>query len=91
MLKKTAVALSFIAFQQVATAAEYGDYAKSTLDSLIHEYPGRYRGTEHFIGAANLMEDRMSPGYKINRQDFSWSGAQTRTSQKALLNKSNFC
>ena len=61
MLKKTAVALSFIAFQQVATAAEYGDYAKSTLDSLIHEYPGRYRGTEHFIGAANLMEDRMSP------------------------------
>lgn len=84
MLKKTAVALSFIAFQQVATAAEYGDYAKSTLDSLIHEYPGRYRGTEHFIGAANLMEDRMSPGYKINRQDFSWSGAQTRTSQNVI-------
>ncbi len=26
----------------------------------------------------------MSPGYKINRQDFSWSGAQTRTSQNVI-------
>ncbi|MBM7345255.1 autotransporter outer membrane beta-barrel domain-containing protein [Pantoea coffeiphila] len=85
MFKKLAVALALLSAQQAGAAVEYGDYAKETLDTLIHDYPGRYRDTDNFVGAAQWMEDRMSPGYNVLRQDFTWTvRGQTRASQNVI-------
>nr|WP_232374239.1 autotransporter domain-containing protein [Pseudomonas chlororaphis] len=68
-----------------ALAYEYGEHAATTLDKLINDYPGRYRGTANFAGAADWMQSRMGSAYDISRQDFSWAaGGSTRRSQNVL-------
>lgn len=85
MLKQVAVAVGLACACLPAFAYENGSYARETLDTLIHDYPGRYRGTENFIGAANWMEQRMGVGYTTARQDFTWTtGVTQRASQNVL-------
>ncbi|MHC6225028.1 autotransporter outer membrane beta-barrel domain-containing protein [Pseudomonas sp. X10] len=64
------------------SAYEYGEYASPTLERLITDYPGRYRGTANFAGASDLMESRLGFGYQTRRQDFTWAG--DRSSQNVI-------
>ncbi|MCQ4316457.1 autotransporter domain-containing protein [Stutzerimonas zhaodongensis] len=68
-----------------ALAYEYGQYADTTLDRLINDYPGRYRGTANFEGASDWMQARLGSGYALSRQPFSWvvAGA-SRSSQNVI-------
>jgi len=66
-----------------ATAYEYGEHAATTLDTLINDYPGRYRGTANFAGAADWMAAQMGSSYALSRQDFTWSNG-TRASQNVI-------
>lgn len=85
MLKQVAVAVGLACMSLPVWAYENGSYARETLDKLIHDYPGRYRGTENFAGAANWMEQRMGPGYTTVRHDFTWtSRGVTNASQNVL-------
>lgn len=77
-----AVALGSALLPLGAGAYDYGDYARQTLDRLIHDYPGRYRGTANFAGAADWMQAQLSQGYQTSRQDFTWAG--TRSSQNVI-------
>jgi len=77
-----AVALGSALLPLGAGAYDYGDYASQTLDRLIHDYPGRYRGTANFAGAADWMQAQLSYGYQTSRQDFTWAG--TRSSQNVI-------
>ncbi|MEE1920680.1 autotransporter domain-containing protein [Pseudomonas sp. 148P] len=77
-----AVALGSSLLSAEADAYEYGDYAGQTLDRLIHDYPGRYRGTANFAGAADWMQSRLDFGYQTRRQDFTWAG--NRSSQNVI-------
>ena len=65
-----------------ASAYEYGEYAGKTLDRLINDYPGRYRGTASFEGATALMQEQLGFGYQTRRQDFTWAG--NRSSQNVI-------
>ncbi len=65
-------------------AQTFGDYAGETTDVLIHDFPGRYRGTDSFVGAANWMFERLSPGYTTYRQDFSWWDGDVRSAQNVV-------
>lgn len=65
-----------------ASAYEYGEYAGQTLDRLINDYPGRYRGTASFEGATALMQAQLGYGYQPRRQDFTWAG--NRSSQNVI-------
>lgn len=65
-----------------ASAYEYGEYAGQTLDRLINDYPGRYRGTASFEGATALMQAQLGFGYQTRRQDFTWAG--NRSSQNVI-------
>lgn len=65
-----------------ASAYEYGQYAGQTLDRLINDYPGRYRGTASFEGATALMQTQLGFGYQTRRQDFTWAG--NRSSQNVI-------
>ena len=65
-----------------ASAYDYGEYAGQTLDRLINDYPGRYRGTANFAGAADWMQSQLGFGYQTSRQDFTWAG--TRSSQNVI-------
>jgi len=65
-------------------AYDYGEYAGDTLDKLIHDYPGRYRGTANFAGAADWMQSRVGDAYSISRQDFSWGAGNSRSSQNVV-------
>jgi uncharacterized protein YhjY with autotransporter beta-barrel domain len=65
-----------------ASAYEYGEYAGQTLDRLINDYPGRYRGTASFEGATALMQAQLGYGYQTRRQDFTWAG--NRSSQNVI-------
>ncbi len=68
-----------------ASAYDYGEHAGVTLDRLIHDYPGRYRGTANFAGAADLMQAQMGGGYTFARQDFAWTAnGENRTSQNVV-------
>ena len=68
----------------LATAYQYGEYAGGTVDTLINDYPGRYRGTASFAGATDWMEQRLSAsGYDGYRQDFTWAG--NRSSQNVIV------
>ncbi|AKA21765.1 autotransporter domain-containing protein [Pseudomonas chlororaphis] len=87
MLKPLALAVSLgsALLATPALAYEYGEHAATTLDKLINDYPGRYRGTANFAGAADWMQSRMGSAYDISRQDFSWAaGGSTRRSQNVL-------
>ena len=68
----------------LATAYQYGEYAGGTVDTLINDYPGRYRGTVSFAGATEWMQERLSAaGYNSYRQDFTWAG--NRSSQNVIV------
>ncbi|PWB35623.1 autotransporter outer membrane beta-barrel domain-containing protein [Pseudomonas sp. SDI] len=84
MLKplSVAAALGAAMLSAGAGAYEYGEYAEETLDRLITDYPGRYRGTANFAGAADLMQSKLGFGYTTRRQDFTWAG--TRSSQNVI-------
>ncbi|MET1078943.1 MAG: autotransporter domain-containing protein [Pseudomonas sp.] len=75
MIKPLAVAVSLASalLSTPGLAYQYGEHADQTLDSLIHDFPGRYRDTQNFVGAANLMQAQMGSGYQLSRQDFSWT------------------
>lgn len=67
----------------LALAYQYGEYAGETVDTLINDYPGRYRDTSNFAGATDWMEERLSAtGYNSYRQDFTWAG--NRNSQNVI-------
>nr|WP_260678997.1 autotransporter domain-containing protein [Pseudomonas mendocina] len=71
----------------LAMAYQYGEYAGVTVDTLINDYPGRYRGTANFAGATDWMEQRLSAaGYNTSRQDFTWAG--NRSSQNVIVEAS---
>ena len=58
------------------------EYAGETLERLITDYPGRYRGTASFAGASELIQSRLGFGYQTSRQDFTWAG--NRSSQNVI-------
>jgi len=66
-----------------ASAYEYGEHANTTLEKLINDYPGRYRGTANFAGAADWMQSQMGTAYTISRQDFTWNNG-SRASQNVV-------
>ncbi|KAA8996406.1 autotransporter domain-containing protein [Affinibrenneria salicis] len=85
MIKPLIAAIGLACVSPSVLAYDYGQYAQETLDRLIHDYPGRYRGTDNFTGAADWMALRMMSGYTTVRQDFSWTaGGSTRSSQNVL-------
>lgn len=61
-------------------AYDYGQHANTTLEKLINDYPGRYRGTANFAGAADWMQSQMGSAYSLSRQNFTWNNG-TRASQ----------
>nr|WP_188128438.1 autotransporter domain-containing protein [Pseudomonas proteolytica] len=66
-----------------SNAYDYGEHANITLEKLITDYPGRYRGTANFAGAADWMQSQMGSAYNISRQDFTWNGG-SRASQNVV-------
>ncbi|QHF29285.1 autotransporter outer membrane beta-barrel domain-containing protein [Pseudomonas sp. R32] len=84
MFKPLAVAVSLgcAMLSSGASAYEYGEFAGQTLDRLINDYPGRYRGTASFEGATALMQSQLGFGYQTRRQDFTWAG--NRSSQNVI-------
>nr|WP_186352345.1 autotransporter domain-containing protein [Pseudomonas proteolytica] len=66
-----------------SNAYDYGEHANTTLEKLITDYPGRYRGTANFAGAADWMQSQMGNAYNISRQDFTWNGG-SRASQNVV-------
>lgn len=82
-----AIGLASSLLSPMIFAYQYGEHAAGTLDTLINDYPGRYRGTANFAGAANWMEQRMmGGGYTSTRQDFNWVvGGATRSSQNVIV------
>ncbi|WP_277589799.1 autotransporter domain-containing protein [Pseudomonas chlororaphis] len=80
-----AVSLASVLLSTQAFAYEYGEHAATTLDKLINDYPGRYRGTANFAGAADWMQSQMGSAYGISRQGFSWTaGGNSRSSQNVV-------
>nr|WP_262381740.1 autotransporter domain-containing protein [Pseudomonas sp. WS 5406] len=64
-------------------AYDYGQHANTTLEKLINDYPGRYRGTANFAGAADWMQSQMGNTYSLSRQDFTWNNG-SRASQNVV-------
>ncbi len=58
MIKPLALAISVASalLSAPSFAYNYGEHAATTLDKLINDYPGRYRGTANFAGAADWMQ-----------------------------------
>ena len=87
MIKPLALAISVASalLSAPSFAYNYGEHAATTLDKLINDYPGRYRGTANFAGAADWMQSQMGSAYGISRQDFSWTaGGSSRSSQNVV-------
>lgn len=85
MIKPLALAIS-VAGALLPThsqASDYGQHANTTLEKLINDYPGRYRGTANFAGAADWMQSQMGTAYNISRQDFTWNNG-SRASQNVV-------
>ncbi len=85
MIKPLALAIS-VASALLSThsqAYDYGQHANTTLEKLINDYPGRYRGTANFAGAADWMQSQMGTAYNISRQDFTWNNG-SRASQNVV-------
>ena len=67
MIKPLAFAIS-VAGALLSThtqAYDYGQHANTTLEKLINDYPGRYRGTANFAGAADWMQSQMGTAYNF--------------------------
>jgi uncharacterized protein YhjY with autotransporter beta-barrel domain len=78
-----ALAAGCILMGSTAGAYEYGEYADETLDVLINDYPGRYRGTASFEGATAWMQQRI--GNDAARQSFTWNSDRTAQNVVAKL------
>ncbi|KRA13572.1 autotransporter domain-containing protein [Pseudomonas sp. Root569] len=85
MIKPLALAISVAGalLSAQAQAYDYGQHANTTLEKLINDYPGRYRGTANFAGAADWMQSQMGTAYSISRQDFTWNNS-SRASQNVV-------
>ncbi|AZE63938.1 MULTISPECIES: autotransporter domain-containing protein [Pseudomonas fluorescens group] len=85
MIKPLALAISVAGalLSAQAQAYDYGQHANTTLEKLINDYPGRYRGTANFAGAADWMQSQMGTAYSISRQDFTWNNG-SRASQNVV-------
>jgi len=85
VIKPFTLSMAGLLMSSWALASPYGDYARETLDTLINDYPGRYRDTANFADAADWMERRMGTGYSVSRQNFSWNAdGENRSSQNVL-------
>ncbi|PKH19679.1 autotransporter domain-containing protein [Pseudomonas fluorescens] len=85
MIKPLALAVS-VAGALLSThlqAYDYGQHANTTLEKLINDYPGRYRGTANFAGAADWMQSQMGTAYNLSRQNFTWNNG-SRASQNVV-------
>ncbi|CRM19481.1 Aminopeptidase S [Pseudomonas sp. 37 R 15] len=85
MIKPLALAVS-VAGALLSThlqAYDYGQHANTTLEKLINDYPGRYRGTANFAGAADWMQSQMGTAYNLSRQNFTWNNG-SRASQNVM-------
>ncbi|AZF07915.1 autotransporter domain-containing protein [Pseudomonas sp. R5-89-07] len=85
MIKPLAFAIS-VAGTLLSThlqAYDYGQHANTTLEKLINDYPGRYRGTANFAGAADWMQSQMGTAYTLSRQNFTWNNG-SRASQNVV-------
>ncbi|WP_300634908.1 autotransporter domain-containing protein [Pseudomonas sp.] len=85
MIKPLALAIS-VAGALLSThtqAYDYGQHANTTLEKLINDYPGRYRGTANFVGAADWMQSQMGTAYTVSRQNFTWNNG-SRASQNVV-------
>lgn len=78
-----AVSVACALLSTQSNAYDYGEHANTTLEKLITDYPGRYRGTANFAGAADWMQSQMGNAYNISRQDFTWNGG-SRASQNVV-------
>lgn len=78
-----AVSVACALLSTQSNAYDYGEHANTTLEKLITDYPGRYRGTANFAGAADWMQSQMGSAYNISRQDFTWNGG-SRASQNVV-------
>lgn len=78
-----AVSVACALLSTQSNAYDYGEHANTTLEKLITDYPGRYRGTANFAGAADWMQSQMGSAYNISRQDFTWNSG-SRASQNVV-------
>lgn len=78
-----AVSVACALLSTQSNAYDYGEHANITLEKLITDYPGRYRGTANFAGAADWMQSQMGSAYNISRQDFTWNSG-SRASQNVV-------
>ncbi|MGB7649015.1 MAG: autotransporter domain-containing protein [Pseudomonas fluorescens] len=85
MIKPLALAISVVGtlLSTQTQAFDYGQHANTTLEKLINDYPGRYRGTANFAGAADWMQSQMGSAYNLSRQNFTWNNG-TRASQNVV-------
>ncbi|MGR3886855.1 autotransporter domain-containing protein [Pseudomonas sp. 1152_12] len=85
MIKPLALAISVVGSLVSAQtqAYDYGQHANITLEKLINDYPGRYRGTANFAGAADWMQSQMGSAYSLSRQNFTWNNG-SRASQNVV-------
>jgi uncharacterized protein YhjY with autotransporter beta-barrel domain len=85
VIKPLALAISVVGtlLSTQTQAYDYGQHANTTLEKLINDYPGRYRGTANFAGAADWMQSQMGSAYNLSRQNFTWNNG-TRASQNVV-------
>ncbi|WP_307421262.1 autotransporter domain-containing protein [Pseudomonas sp. W3I7] len=85
MIKPLALAISVVGslLSAQTQAYDYGQHANTTLEKLINDYPGRYRGTANFAGAADWMQSQMGSAYSLSRQNFTWNNG-SRASQNVV-------
>lgn len=85
VIKPLALAISVVGslLSAQTQAYDYGQHANTTLEKLINDYPGRYRGTANFAGAADWMQSQMGSAYSLSRQNFTWNNG-TRAAQNVV-------
>ncbi|NWF11283.1 autotransporter domain-containing protein [Pseudomonas salomonii] len=85
MIKPLVLAISVVGslLSAQTQAYDYGQHANTTLEKLINDYPGRYRATANFAGAADWMQSQMGSAYSLSRQNFTWNNG-TRASQNVV-------
>ncbi|MDQ0707312.1 outer membrane autotransporter protein [Pseudomonas sp. W3I7] len=85
VIKPLALAISVVGslLSAQTQAYDYGQHANTTLEKLINDYPGRYRGTANFAGAADWMQSQMGSAYSLSRQNFTWNNG-SRASQNVV-------
>ena len=85
VIKPLALAISVVGslLSAQTQAYDYGQHANTTLEKLINDYPGRYRGTANFAGAADWMQSQMGSAYSLSRQNFIWNNG-TRAAQNVV-------